>query len=96
MVNFLTALENFHFNKRQQQLEVLVHLFQKVAELETASRFNAKASAFASVLQKYEALLRIFGQSQYFPNVGKYCALSPRAMRATPHKIFCKIPSFMI
>ena len=58
--------------------KVFVHLFQKVAELETASRFNAKASAFATALQNREALLLDFGQSQYFPNVGKYCALSPR------------------
>ena len=32
----------------------------------TASRFNAKAIAFASTLQKDEALLRLFGRSQYF------------------------------
>ena len=49
---------------------------QSRAEHEAEPHFNAKASAFASMLQKYEALLRIFGQSQYFPNVGKYCALS--------------------
>ena len=34
------------------------------------------------LLQTSEALLLKFGQSQYFPNVGKYCALSPlRALR---------------
>ena len=44
----------------------MVNLFQKVAELETASRFNARASALATVLQNREALLLDFGQSQYF------------------------------
>jgi len=48
----------------------LIKLFQKFAEFEAEPHFNAKASAFASMLQKDEALLRIFGQSQYFPNVG--------------------------
>ena len=51
---------------------------QSRAEHEAEPRTNAKASAFASVLQNGEALLLRFGQSQYFPNVGKYCALSPR------------------
>ena len=56
--------------------KVLIELFQKFAEHEAEPRTNAKASAFASVLQTGEALLLLFGQSQYFPNVGKYCALS--------------------
>ncbi|MBQ3228686.1 MAG: hypothetical protein IJB43_08895 [Clostridia bacterium] len=59
------------FSFEYKQLKVLIELFQKFAELETASRFNAKASAFASVLQNGEASLRHFGQSQYFPIVGK-------------------------
>jgi hypothetical protein len=49
----------------------LVKLFQKLAEHETASRLNARASALAGVLQKAEALLLLFGQSRCFPNVGK-------------------------
>ena len=59
----------------------MIKLFQKFAELEAEPHFNAKASAFASMLQKDEALLRIFGQSRSFPNVGKDRALSPRAKR---------------
>ena len=68
--------------------KVLIELFQKFAEHEAEPRTNAKASAFASVLQTGEALLLLFGQSQYFPNVGKYCALSPRATigRAMLHR----------
>ncbi|MBR4061950.1 MAG: hypothetical protein IKK01_02685 [Clostridia bacterium] len=57
--------------------KVLIELFQKFAEYEAEPHFNAKASAFATVLQNDEALLRHFGQSQSFPNVGKDCALSP-------------------
>ena len=38
----------------------------------TESRTNAKASAFATVLQKDEALLRLFGPMRYFPIVGKW------------------------
>jgi hypothetical protein len=56
--------------------KVLVKLFQKLAEHETASRLNARASALAGVLQKAEALLLLFGQSRCFPNVGKRRALS--------------------
>ena len=69
-------------------IEVLIELFQKFAEHEAEPRTNAKALAFANVLQNREASLpkanifSDFGQSQYFPNVGKYCALSPRARRA--------------
>ena len=44
----------FYSNKSEK---VLIKLFQKVAELETASRFNARASALASVLQNREANL---------------------------------------
>ena len=44
----------------------------------TASRFNAKAIAFASMLQKDEALLRLFGRSQYFRK-GESVALRPPA-----------------
>jgi hypothetical protein len=55
----------------------LIKLFQKFAEFEAEPHFNAKASAFATALQNDEAPLRHFGQSQYFPNVGKYCALPP-------------------
>ena len=80
MMNFLAGLGNFRFNKRQQQRKVLIELFQKFAELETASRFNARPSGLATALQNREALLLDFGQSQYFPNVGKYCALSLRAL----------------
>ena len=60
----------------------MIELFQKFAEHEAEPRTNARASALASMLQKDEALLRLFGQSQHFPNVGKCCALSPRAKRA--------------
>jgi hypothetical protein len=60
-----------------KKTKVLIELFQKFAEYEAEPHFNAKASAFASVLQNREALLLDFGQSQYFPTVGKYCALSP-------------------
>ena len=66
----------------------MIELFQKFAEFEAEPHFNAKASAFATVLQNREASLpkanifSDFGQSQYFPNVGKYCALSLRAFRA--------------
>ena len=67
------------FYQNKSSGKVFVHLFQKVAELETASRFNARASALASALQKDEASLRLFGQSRSFPNVGKDRALSPRA-----------------
>jgi hypothetical protein len=59
----------------------LIELFQKFVEHEAKPRTNAKASAFAYILQNHEALLRDFGQIQYFPNVGKYCALSLRALR---------------
>ena len=76
MVNFLAWLGNFRFNKRQQQRKVLIELFQKFAEYEAEPHFNAKASAFATVLRNREALLLGFGQSQSFPNVGKDCALS--------------------
>jgi len=80
-VNFLALLGNFRFLLKR--LKVLIKLFQKFAEHEAEPRTNAKASAFATMLQKGEALLLLFGQSQYFPNVGKYCALSPlRALRA--------------
>ena len=61
--------------------KVLIELFQKFAEHEAEPRTNARASALATALQNREALLLDFGQSQYFPNVGKYCALSPRALR---------------
>jgi hypothetical protein len=47
---------------------------------------KANISAFASALQNHEALLRDFGQSQYFPNVGKYCALSPSARKRGTQK----------
>ncbi len=57
----------------------MIKLFQKFAEYEAEPHFNAKASAFATVLQKYEALLRIFGQSQYLPKAS-ICALSSRAV----------------
>ena len=64
----------------------MIELFQKFAEHEAEPRTDAKASAFAEMLQNSEALLLNFGQSQYFPNVGKYCALSPCATcgRAIP------------
>jgi hypothetical protein len=54
----------------------LIELFQKFAEYEAEPHFNAKASAFATVLRNREAPLLGFGQSQSFPNVGKDCALS--------------------
>jgi hypothetical protein len=57
--------------------KVLIELFQKFAEYEAEPHFNAKASAFATAFQNREAPLLDFGQSQYFPNVGKDCALSP-------------------
>ena len=44
----------------------MIKLFQKFAEFEAEPHFKAKASAFASMLQKDEALLRLFGRSQYF------------------------------
>ena len=62
---------DFIKTKNNSREKVLVKLFQKLAELETASRFNAKASAFAAALQNREAPLLDFRQSQYFPNVGK-------------------------
>ena len=52
--------------------KVLIKLFQKFAEHEAEPRTNAKASAFATPLQNREVPLLDFGQSQYFPNVGKY------------------------
>ena len=76
-------------------MKVLIKLFQKFAEFEAEPHFNAKASAFASMLQKYEALLRIFGRSQYFPNVGKYCALSPRVPPA-PHLVLSQAGGIFI
>ena len=79
VVNFLAMLGNFRFLLKDNSGKVFVHLFQKVAEHEAEPRTNARASALASVLQNREALLLDFGQSQYFPNVGKYCALSPPA-----------------
>ena len=63
-------------------IEVLIELFLKFAVFEAEPHFNARASALATVLQNGEAPLRHFGQSQYFPNVGKDCALSPRALCA--------------
>ena len=57
----------------------MIELFQKFAELETASRLNARPSGLASALQNSEALLLNFGQSRCFPNVGKHRALSPPA-----------------
>ncbi len=41
------------------QLEVLIKLFQKFAEYEAEPHFNAKASAFATVLQNGEACFDI-------------------------------------
>ena len=66
----------------------MIELFQKFAEFEAEPHFNAKASAFATVLQTGEAPLLLFGQSQSFPNVGNDRTLSPprSAERATPHK----------
>ena len=49
------------------QLEVLIKLFQKFAEYEAEPHFNAKASAFANMLQNREALLLDFGQSAILP-----------------------------
>ena len=59
----------FYQNKSSEK--VLIKLFQKFAEFEAEPHFNAKASAFSSMLQNREALLLDFGQSQHFPNVGK-------------------------
>ncbi len=86
-VNFLALLGNFRFLLKR--LKVLIKLFQKFAEHEAEPRTNAKASAFATMLQKGEALLLLFGQSQYFPNVGKYCALSPPALSERGMAIEC-------
>ena len=78
----------------------MIKLFQKFAEFEAEPHFNARASALAIALQKYEALLRIFGQSQSFPNVGKDCALSPLPSAdgvlylKTFFKIFVRFPPF--
>ena len=82
-VNFLAKARKFSIFTENNSGKVLIELFQKFAEHEAEPRTNAKASAFASMLQNSEALLLNFGQSQYFPNVGKYCALSPRAQAQT-------------
>ena len=66
-VNFLALLGNFRFLLKR--LKVLIKHFQKFAEHEAEPRTNARASALASSLQKYEALLRIFGQSRSLPTV---------------------------
>ena len=47
--------------------------------LEAEPRTNARPSGLTTVLQNREAMLLDFGQSQYFPIVGKCCALSFRA-----------------
>ena len=52
---------------------------EKFAGFGAVPHFNARPSGLADVLQNSEALLLNFGQSQYFPNVGKYCTLSSRA-----------------
>ncbi len=75
----------------------MIKLFQKFVEHEAKPRTDAKASAFASALQNREALLLGFGQSQYFPNVGKCCDLSPLGValqyRLTPS--YCRLtPSY--
>jgi hypothetical protein len=56
--------------------------FSKLAEHEAEPRTNARPSGLATVLQNREAMLLDFGQSQYFPIVGKCCALSLRAPEA--------------
>ena len=50
----------------------------------TEPRTNARPSGLATPLQNREAPLLDFGQSQYFPNVGKYCALSPPRPKGAP------------
>ena len=56
--------------------------FSKLAEHEAEPRTTARPSGLATVLQNREAMLLDFGQSQYFPIVGKCCALSLRAPEA--------------
>jgi hypothetical protein len=87
--SFLNGARPLAFGKLQIRFVGLrLHFPAENHRICTVPRTNAKAEAFASVLQNHEALLRDFGHSQSFPNVGKDCAMSPAPEgREYPHKI---------
>ena len=76
------------------QLEVLVHLFQKVAEYEAEPHFNAKASAFANCASKMRSSASDFWTESILPECREVQLrrFSEGKWRRKPTRRSCNLP----